>query len=72
MPERNPRGTYLRIADARRGRIGDGSEIERLPSEAALMESYRAARTMVKRALDVLEAEGLIKSQPGVGWLVTG
>lgn len=72
MPERNPRGTYLRIADALRGQISDGSAIEKLPSEAALMDSYGAARTTVKRALDVLAGEGLIKSQPGVGWLVTG
>ncbi|MFF7634247.1 GntR family transcriptional regulator [Kitasatospora sp. NPDC008050] len=72
MSERNPRGTYLRIADVLRGQISDGSAIEKLPSEAALMDSYGAARTTVKRALGVLAAEGLIRSQPGVGWLVVG
>ncbi|MFF2076352.1 GntR family transcriptional regulator [Kitasatospora sp. NPDC058162] len=72
MPERSPRGTYLRIADALRARISGDSTLVSLPSEADLVEEYGVARTTVKRALDVLAAEGLIRSQPGVGWLVVG
>ncbi|MFJ9440492.1 GntR family transcriptional regulator [Kitasatospora sp. NPDC101235] len=72
MPERSPRGTYLRIADALRAQISGDSTMTSLPSEADLMQGHGVARTTVKRALDVLAAEGLIRSQPGVGWLVVG
>ncbi|GAA4869818.1 GntR family transcriptional regulator [Kitasatospora terrestris] len=70
MPERSPRGTYLRIADALRTEISEDSTMTSLPSEAELMEAHGVARTTVKRALDVLAAEGLVRSQPGVGWVV--
>ncbi|MFJ2191112.1 GntR family transcriptional regulator [Kitasatospora sp. NPDC087861] len=72
MPERSPRGTYLRIADALRAKISGDSTMASLPSEADLMKEHDVARTTVKRALDVLAAEGLIRSQPGVGWLIVG
>ncbi|GGV45204.1 hypothetical protein GCM10010495_73450 [Kitasatospora herbaricolor] len=72
MSERSPRGTYLQIADALRTEIGGDSEVTQLPSEAGLMEMHGVARTTVKRALDVLAKEGLIRSQPGVGWTVVG
>ncbi|WP_457029466.1 GntR family transcriptional regulator [Kitasatospora sp. P5_F3] len=72
MSERSPRGTYLRIADALRAEIIGGSQMTALPSEAELMGTHSVARTTVKRALDVLASEGLIKSQPGVGWMVAG
>ncbi|MFB7663969.1 GntR family transcriptional regulator [Kitasatospora sp. NPDC056138] len=70
MPQRSPRGTYLQIADALRVKLGDGSQQTELPSEAELMKTYGVARSTVKRALEVLAGEGLIRSQPGVGWLV--
>lgn len=72
MPDRSPRGTYLRIADALRSEISGDAKMTVLPSEAALMETHGVARTTVKRALDVLVAEGLIKSLPGIGWTVVG
>ncbi|MFD8598399.1 GntR family transcriptional regulator [Kitasatospora sp. NPDC059646] len=72
MPERSPRGTYLRIADALRIKIKENPELTALPSEAALMREYGAGRTTVKRALDVLAAEKLIRSKPGIGWAVAG
>ncbi|MFI9783231.1 GntR family transcriptional regulator [Kitasatospora sp. NPDC051984] len=72
MPERSPRGTYLRIADALRTKIKGSPELTALPSEAALMREYGAGRSTVKRALDVLAAEKLIRSKPGVGWAVAG
>ncbi|MEU6967362.1 GntR family transcriptional regulator [Kitasatospora sp. NPDC101157] len=72
MPERSPRGTYLLIADALRAEIGGDDTMTSLPSEADLMEAHGVARTTVKRALDVLAAEGLIRSQPGIGWAVVG
>ncbi|MFF8899543.1 GntR family transcriptional regulator [Streptomyces lydicus] len=42
-----------------------------LPSEAALMREHGVARTTVRRALELLEKEGLIHSAPGVGRLVS-
>ncbi|MFF1794120.1 GntR family transcriptional regulator [Kitasatospora sp. NPDC058263] len=72
MPERSPRGTYLRIADALRAKLNGDATVASLPSEAGLMETYRVSRTTVKRALDVLATEGLIQSKPGIGWVVVG
>jgi len=72
VSQANPRGTYLRIADALRAEIGDGSQVKALPSEADLMEAHGVARSTVGRALKLLASEGLIASQPGVGWLVAG
>ncbi|WP_344447096.1 GntR family transcriptional regulator, partial [Kitasatospora nipponensis] len=72
MIERSPRGTYLQIADALRAEIGGDPQVTNLPSEAELMAAHGVARSTVKRALDVLATEGLIKSQPGVGWSVVG
>ncbi|MEU1418644.1 GntR family transcriptional regulator [Kitasatospora sp. NPDC005751] len=72
MPERSPRGTYLRIADALRERLSGDATVASLPSEAGLMATHSVSRTTVKRALDVLAAEGLIRSRPGVGWVVVG
>ncbi|AUY51933.1 GntR family transcriptional regulator [Streptomyces sp. CB01881] len=71
MPERSPRGTYLRLADALRAQIS-GDPTASLPSEAGLMELHGVSRTTVKRALDMIAAEGLIRSKPGIGWIVVG
>ncbi|MFJ9728556.1 GntR family transcriptional regulator [Streptomyces sp. NPDC101209] len=71
MPEASPRGTYLVIAEALRNEIeeGDGG-IDTLPSEAELMRSHGVGRNTIRRALKVLEADGLVESAPGVGWRV--
>ncbi|MFI0905758.1 GntR family transcriptional regulator [Streptomyces sioyaensis] len=72
MPGASPRGTYLLIADALRKEIGKGHFTEvGLPSEAALMREHGVARTTVRRALELLEKEGLIRSEPGVGRVVS-
>jgi GntR family transcriptional regulator len=41
-----------------------------LPSEAQLCDSYHVSRVTVRRALDRLQQEGLITSQPGKGRVV--
>ncbi|MFE5969348.1 GntR family transcriptional regulator [Streptomyces sp. NPDC056463] len=51
MPESNPRGTYLVIAEALRKNIREGSITDALPSEAALMAAYRVSRNTIRRAL---------------------
>ena len=71
MSEANPRGTYLVISEALRKEIEEGEILEALPSEADLMRSYSVSRNTIRRALKVLEAEGVLKSAPGVGWRVT-
>ncbi|MDI3344352.1 GntR family transcriptional regulator [Streptomyces sp. AJ-1] len=70
MPAASPRGTYLLIADALRKEIREGRIKKALPSESQLMREHGVARTTVRRALDVLQKEGLIFSEPGVGRIV--
>ena len=65
MAERSSRGTYLQIADVLRTEIGNDSEATTLQSEAELMARFGVARSTVGRALRVLSAEGLIRSQQG-------
>ncbi|MEU8867128.1 GntR family transcriptional regulator [Streptomyces umbrinus] len=71
MPEASPRGTYLVIAEALRNEIEEGQGIDALPSEADFMETHGVSRNTIRRALKVLEADGLVESAPGIGWRVT-
>ncbi|MCX5237568.1 winged helix-turn-helix domain-containing protein [Streptomyces prunicolor] len=70
MPEASPRGTYLAIAETLRSEIGDGEGVDALPSEADLMRSHNVSRNTIRRALKVLEADGVVESAPGIGWRV--
>lgn len=70
MSEASPRGTYLVIAEALRNGIEEGQLLDDLPSEAELGDAYGVARNTVRRALKVLDAEGMLESAPGVGWRV--
>lgn len=70
MPEASPRGTYLVIAEALRNEIKEGRGIDALPSEADLMRSHGVGRNTIRRALKVLEADGVVQSAPGIGWRV--
>jgi GntR family transcriptional regulator len=65
---------YREIADDLRARLADGEFGERrlLPSEAEMSERYDASRVTVRRALDVLRAEGLVEARQGFGWFVAG
>ncbi|AJT65485.2 hypothetical protein T261_3822 [Streptomyces lydicus] len=63
---------YERIADdlrkaIRAGELGPGDQ---LPAESRLVETYRRSAPTVRRALDVLQAEGLIEKQHGRGTFV--
>jgi DNA-binding GntR family transcriptional regulator len=60
----------LQISELLRQQIGSGDAGEALPSEAALMRSLGVARNTVRRALKLLEADGVVESAPGVGWRV--
>jgi GntR family transcriptional regulator len=66
------RPAYRQIADHLRaaihsGQFGAGAQ---LPSERALMDTYRAARGTVRQAIAALRAEGLIDIEQGRGAFV--
>lgn len=65
---------YQSIADDLRRRLGseEFAAARVLPSESDLSEHYEASRVTVRRALEVLRAEGLLESRQGFGWLVAG
>ncbi|MFK0279952.1 GntR family transcriptional regulator [Streptomyces sp. NPDC090499] len=68
MPQASPRGTYLVIAEALRIEFEEGEGIDALPSEAVMMRTHGVGRNTIRRALKVLEADGLVQSVPGIGW----
>ncbi|QEU86017.1 GntR family transcriptional regulator [Streptomyces viridosporus] len=70
MPEASPRGTYLIIAETLRSEIQAKQGGDTLPSEADLMDSHGVSRNTIRRALKVLEADGVVESAPGIGWRV--
>lgn len=70
MSEASPRGTYLVISEALRQRIGKDETAEAVPSEAELMREHGVSRNTIRRALKLLEAEGVLESAPGIGWRV--
>ncbi|MEU9206770.1 GntR family transcriptional regulator [Streptomyces sp. NPDC048415] len=70
MPQANPRGTYLQVSESLLRQIDSGDVRDTLPSEAALMRSHGVARNTIRRALKVLEADGVVESAPGIGWRV--
>jgi DNA-binding GntR family transcriptional regulator len=65
-------GAYAQIAETMRQRItaGDYTPGSRLPSEAALCEEFDVVRNTIRRALAVLEADGLVKTLPSIGRVV--
>ncbi|RLL67989.1 winged helix-turn-helix domain-containing protein [Streptomyces sp. Z26] len=70
MSEASPRGTYLAIAERLRSDIQTHSEGNPLPSESDLVNSHGVSRNTIRRALKVLEADGIVESAPGIGWRV--
>lgn len=70
MSEASPRGTYLVISEALREAVEQGEIVDALPSEADLMRSHGVSRNTIRRALKVLEGEGVLESAPGIGWRV--
>jgi GntR family transcriptional regulator len=63
---------YQEIAAALRAEIVDGEHAPgaRLPSEPQLVERFGAAQGTIRRALAVLQAEGLIEARHGAGVFV--
>lgn len=68
---------YQLIAEDLRSQLFTGlsagqklSSARLLPSESELSTQYQASRVTIRRALELLRAEGLIESKQGFGWLV--
>jgi GntR family transcriptional regulator len=61
---------YDRIAGDLRTQIRSGAMSGQLPPETELATRYRVALNTLRRALDVLEGEGLVSSQQGTGTFV--
>jgi GntR family transcriptional regulator len=63
---------YHQIADELRQQIASGHYVAGhvLPSEAALGAEHGASRVTIRKALELLRAEGLVDSRQGFGWLV--
>ncbi|MCR6488357.1 GntR family transcriptional regulator [Amycolatopsis sp. OK19-0408] len=71
-PNPDPRPQHERVAAELRARILDGSLAPRarLPSVTQLVAEFETANATVQRALDLLKAEGLVRSRPGAGVFV--
>jgi DNA-binding GntR family transcriptional regulator len=65
---------YLQVVDDLRRQIIDGTLApgERLPSRARLAEQHHVSENVVRRAVDVLMAEGLIETRTGARPIVRG
>jgi DNA-binding GntR family transcriptional regulator len=66
------RPAYLQIADDLRRQILDG-ELQggdRLPTAQDVMDDYGVSRIVVRNAINVLRAEGLVRTQQGSGTYV--
>jgi DNA-binding GntR family transcriptional regulator len=65
---------YLRVVDDLRRQIIDGTLTAgaRLPSRAKLAEQHHVSENVVRRAVDVLMAEGLIETRTGARPTVRG
>ena len=64
---------YRAIADELRRRVeaGEFAAGRLLPSESELSGAYDASRVTVRKALELLRAEGLIDARQGFGWFVS-
>lgn len=66
------RAPYLQLADILRQRITSGQipPGRRIPSQMELEQEFEISRNTIKKALDVLKAEGLLETAPGRGLFV--
>jgi DNA-binding GntR family transcriptional regulator len=68
----SPEHAYLQLAALLRNRIFSGEIGSRLPSLTELTAETRLAVGTVRRAIDVLAREHLVRTVPGRGTFVTG
>lgn len=72
MPGR-PEHRYVQVTKDLRRRIeaGEWEPGARMPSELDLVAEYEVSRTTIRRACDILAADGLIEIRQGLGTFVT-
>lgn len=63
---------WRRVADGIRAAIGDGTVVDRLPSEDDLAQRFGVNRHTVRRAIAALSADGLVRAERGRGTFVKG
>ncbi|MEU3783346.1 GntR family transcriptional regulator [Streptomyces sp900129855] len=66
----NPRGTFLKIADAVKRQIEDDPSMTELPSLAEIMRDHKVSRGVAVRAFGVLRQEGVAEPAKGGRWRV--
>ncbi|MEU3704735.1 winged helix-turn-helix domain-containing protein [Streptomyces anulatus] len=70
MNSQQPQSAYLAIADHLRQEIRNRPSMTDLPRIGDLMAEHAVSRNTVRRALAVLQEEGLAEPLPGGGWNV--
>ncbi|MFB7545047.1 winged helix-turn-helix domain-containing protein [Streptomyces zaomyceticus] len=70
MTSQQPQSAYLAIADQLRQEIRNRPSMTDLPPVADLVAQHAVSRSTVRRALAVLQQEGLAEPLPGGGWNV--
>jgi len=68
----SPQPLYEQLATALRDSISSGQLTGRMPSEHSLMQEYEVSRGTVRRAIEILTSEGLVRISRGRGMFVTG
>ena len=63
---------YQQIADDLRARLHEVGAGQVLPSERDLSAEFAVSRVTIRRALEILRAEGLVDARQGFGWYVAG
>lgn len=66
----NPRGTFLKVADALKARIDADPQMTHLPPVDEVMSEYKVSRNLVLRAYRALHADGAAEPVPGRRWRV--
>ncbi|MFD9950655.1 GntR family transcriptional regulator [Nonomuraea sp. NPDC059023] len=67
------RAVWKQIADEVRRRIIDGVYTQRnaIPSLNALVQEFGVARNTIRKVVELLESEGYVRAEMGVGTFVT-
>lgn len=68
----DPRHLYVQVADELRSRIDTGAYQDRIPSSYDLAEELGVSHLTVRRALELLIADGLLVARQGRGTFIIG
>jgi DNA-binding GntR family transcriptional regulator len=68
----DPRHLYIQVADELRTRINSGAYQDRIPSSYDLADELGVSHLTVRRALELLIADGLLVARQGRGTFIVG